>query len=169
MNTQALVPIESVAIKPKPAKRDIINAMVERRYQQIVAKRTRAIEAVGKRGEQISDRLLRLVRKHVRELKPRVSLGYAHGESLQSCELSFPISDGLLKQLDAALRADLIAHLNNSKVPYSGSEKELREQIREEVSRSLGDTGNAEARVGKILADKKSLEAIDDLLARIYE
>lgn len=170
MSTQAMIPapIEKLPLQPKPARRDLINALVERRVRQLTSARAKQIEEHAKKGEALSGRLAALVRKHVRQLKPGIQLGWSNGHSFSGAEVEFRMSADLIRKLDADLAHDLNMH-SRVKIDWMGiSDKDLRERVRGEILQSLGDTASAEARVEKILADARAVSALDELLARIY-
>lgn len=171
MQDNALVPtaVQAVALTPKPSRKDLINAMVERRLETLAKTRKQQNDAKAKKADDLNRRLGVLAAKHSRALIGNVSLGWENGPSVSGVEVTYRISANWLKQADASLHDDLCAYHQIKTPARHHDDKRERQLVRAEVVQALGGSDTAEGRVEKILANDSAVAALDEVLARIYK
>lgn len=160
--TQALtiVPAESTAaIKPKPTRNEIIDAMTALRVQQIRTKLSELEEERRSLGAKIEAETRKHVQQNIKTLVPRVTFyDYSHC----SIELKAEFS---LSNIPPEISAMIVRckELRKEMESIPKDAKVIRRKIKDAVS---GNTPNEE-RVTALLTDKESRKALETALQKI--
>lgn len=163
-NTMSLtLPSGAGVVKPKPTKREILDALVKLRIERIHSANLAVKKKIDALRQEIEPQLKRWVVTNGAKLKPDVCFGYLcqSPQRLVSVSLKF---DSLEKLLPEDL-VELIkqTHQLQAQIERVPTEKDLREEIK--FGLELG--ASPEERVGALLADKETRGQLDIILDRI--
>lgn len=161
-NTQTLVPavLES-AIKPKPTKREVIEAMARIQIEKLQAENKAATEEMKKLEQEIRDLSLGIVKK---SSSIRASLDlYVYSEKPEEASVHLRVSIGKADRTPA-LNAKLVRYNEAKKrVVTIPSLKEAMQQIRQ----TMEDLTPGQSRVDAMLKAPDSRKALEAMLEEL--
>lgn len=165
--TQALQPLtlspkaESV-VQPKPTKREIIDALVELRLEQVRKTNRDNQERRNKLSDRIRPALVRYCRDNALKIKPTISLGYkSNACQPHAMEVGFKPS---FSELPAELQAQLNEYHDIKDESYGSSTFDAKKRIRREIEAAMQNKQPTEERVQALLTNKASRASLETIL-----
>jgi hypothetical protein len=153
------------ALKPKPTKGEIVEALAQLQEAQMRAERQAAYELAQQLRTQSHAALLAFVKANLPSLTPSISLGYQQGDSGKpyGMEVNFKLNaNDLAPDLVQRLRD---WHLANTRASSRCHPKELRQQIRDRLTLRIPKTERVEA----MLASPEMRQALEATLTKLNE
>ena len=169
MNNKAIQPLTlspkaEAVIKPKPTKREIVDALVEIRLEQIRVQNRAVMERKARLEPLIRQAFIRFARDNALKLRPSVSLGHqwaSNSNKPSGMNVDFKLNfDDLPTDVQNELKEYHDAEPVNIGCTLNDARKIIRKQIEEKLS---SKTPTAE-RVQTMLNDKETRASLETIL-----
>ena len=169
MNDKSIQPLtlspqsESV-IKPKPTKREIVDALVEIRLEQIRVQNKAVMERRARLEPLIQQALVRFARDNALKLRPSVSLGIrwaSDGNKPSGISVDFKLN---FNDLPTDVQSELNEYHDAQPVNIGCTLSDARKIIRKQIEEKLSSKTPTAERVQTMLNDKETRASLETIL-----